>query len=159
MENWFGFVHLTVVFTVVGPLNFMLPPNNLPLSQFTLNPCKAQMSSDLLRLVVTELWAGDYTGCCVSFQKVSQWCEAGIYLLASQAVDKCQSREGVDIALHDIEAFLGTAEEYQLSSSKEFYNQFELILPLDVKVMFLGYWEGGVGGPLPFASECPSGLY
>ncbi|XP_036782610.2 probable guanine nucleotide exchange factor MCF2L2 isoform X1 [Manis pentadactyla] len=65
--------------------------------------------------------------------KVSQWCEAGIYLLASQAVDKCQSREGVDIALHDIEAFLGTAEEYQLSSSKEFYNQFELMLPLDVK--------------------------
>ncbi|KAK2498825.1 hypothetical protein MC885_016406, partial [Smutsia gigantea] len=63
----------------------------------------------------------------------NQWCEAGIYLLASQAVDKCQSREGVDIALHDIEAFLGTAEEYQLSSSKEFYNQFELMLPLDVK--------------------------
>uniref|UniRef100_A0A452TLI6 MCF.2 cell line derived transforming sequence-like 2 n=1 Tax=Ursus maritimus TaxID=29073 RepID=A0A452TLI6_URSMA len=35
--------------------------------------------------------------------KVSQWCEAGIYLLASQAVDKCQSREGVDVALNDIE--------------------------------------------------------
>ncbi|XP_069885775.1 probable guanine nucleotide exchange factor MCF2L2 [Dipodomys merriami] len=65
--------------------------------------------------------------------KVSQWCEAGIYLLASQAVDKCQSREGVDVALHDIETFLGTAKEYQLLSPKEFYNQFESILTLDIK--------------------------
>ncbi|XP_058412236.1 probable guanine nucleotide exchange factor MCF2L2 isoform X3 [Diceros bicornis minor] len=65
--------------------------------------------------------------------KVSQWCEAGIYLLASQAVDKCQSREGVDIALNDIEAFLGTEKEYQLSSLKEFYNQFEMMLTLDIK--------------------------
>ncbi|XP_073929755.1 probable guanine nucleotide exchange factor MCF2L2 isoform X2 [Castor canadensis] len=66
--------------------------------------------------------------------KVSQWCEAGIYLLASQAVDKCQSREGVDVALNDIETFLGTAKEYQLLNPKEFHNQFESILTLDVKV-------------------------
>ncbi|XP_067594276.1 probable guanine nucleotide exchange factor MCF2L2 isoform X3 [Pseudorca crassidens] len=65
--------------------------------------------------------------------KVSQWCEEGIYLLASQAVDKCQSREGVDIALTDIETFLGTAKEYQLPSPNEFYNQYELMLTLDVK--------------------------
>ncbi|XP_057594063.1 probable guanine nucleotide exchange factor MCF2L2 isoform X1 [Hippopotamus amphibius kiboko] len=65
--------------------------------------------------------------------KVSQWCEAGIYLLASQAVDKCQSREGVDIALNDIETFLGTAKEYQLPSPKEFYSQYELMLTLDIK--------------------------
>ncbi|XP_077924643.1 putative guanine nucleotide exchange factor MCF2L2 isoform X3 [Halichoerus grypus] len=65
--------------------------------------------------------------------KVSQWCEAGIYLLASQAVDKCQSREGVDVALNDIEAFLSTAKEYQLPSHMEFYSQFELILTIDVK--------------------------
>ncbi|XP_075859723.1 putative guanine nucleotide exchange factor MCF2L2 isoform X1 [Microcebus murinus] len=65
--------------------------------------------------------------------KVSQWCEAGIYLLASQAVDKCQSREGVDTALNDIETFLGTVKEYQLPCPKEFYNQFELILTQDVE--------------------------
>ncbi|XP_006869899.1 PREDICTED: probable guanine nucleotide exchange factor MCF2L2 [Chrysochloris asiatica] len=65
--------------------------------------------------------------------KVSQWCEAGIYLLASQAVDKCQSREGVDIAMNDIKTFLSTAQEYQLPNLKEFYNQFELILTLDIK--------------------------
>ncbi|XP_004464670.2 probable guanine nucleotide exchange factor MCF2L2 isoform X4 [Dasypus novemcinctus] len=65
--------------------------------------------------------------------KISRWCEAGIYLLASQAVDKCQSREGVDVALNDIDMFLSTAKEYQLPSPKELYNQFELILSLDVK--------------------------
>ncbi|XP_061270592.1 probable guanine nucleotide exchange factor MCF2L2 isoform X1 [Bos javanicus] len=65
--------------------------------------------------------------------KVSQWCEAGVYLLASQAVDKYQSREGIDIALNDIETFLGTAKEYQLPSSKDFYNQYELMLTLDIK--------------------------
>nr|KAF6475178.1 hypothetical protein HJG63_013094 [Rousettus aegyptiacus] len=77
--------------------------------------------------------------------KVSHWCEAGIYLLASQAVDKCQSREGVDVALNDIEAFLDTAKEYQLPSPKEFYNQFELMLTLDVKVMLPGYFDFVVG--------------
>ena len=65
--------------------------------------------------------------------------------MASQAVDKCQSREGVDIALNDIEAFLGTAKEYQLPSSKEFYQQFELILTADVEVMLMGYFHPVVG--------------
>lgn len=65
--------------------------------------------------------------------KVSQWCEAGIYLLASQAVDKCQSREGIDVALNDIKTFLASAREYQLLSPKEFHNQFESLLTLDTK--------------------------
>ncbi|XP_012589020.1 PREDICTED: probable guanine nucleotide exchange factor MCF2L2 isoform X2 [Condylura cristata] len=65
--------------------------------------------------------------------KVSQWCEAGIYLLAFQAIDKCQSREGVDTALNDIETFLGTAKDYQLPNPRDFYNQFELILTVEVK--------------------------
>ena len=75
--------------------------------------------------------------------------------MASQAVDKCQSREGVDIALNDIETFLGTAKEYQLPSSKDFYNQYELMLTLDINVMFLSYfdlWLGkGCGGTLHVA--------
>lgn len=61
--------------------------------------------------------------------------------MASQAVDKYQSREGVDVALTDIEAFLDTAKEYQLPSPKEIYNQFELILTPDVKVMLVGYFH------------------
>ncbi|XP_042195148.1 guanine nucleotide exchange factor DBS isoform X3 [Callorhinchus milii] len=58
--------------------------------------------------------------------KVSQWCEAGIYLLASQAVDKCQSQEGAEAALQDIENFLETASDHQLTKLNEFYQQFEL---------------------------------
>ncbi|XP_059711682.1 probable guanine nucleotide exchange factor MCF2L2 isoform X1 [Haemorhous mexicanus] len=65
--------------------------------------------------------------------KASQWCEAGIYLLASQAVDKCQSQEGAETALVEIEKFLVTAKEHQLSSLKEFYNQFDMILTPEIK--------------------------
>ncbi|XP_074768741.1 putative guanine nucleotide exchange factor MCF2L2 isoform X7 [Athene noctua] len=65
--------------------------------------------------------------------KASQWCEAGIYLLASQAVDKCQSQEGAETALVEIEKFLVTAKEHQLSNPKEFYNQFDMILTSEIK--------------------------
>ncbi|NWR63778.1 MCF2L factor, partial [Bucorvus abyssinicus] len=65
--------------------------------------------------------------------KASQWCEAGIYLLASQAVDKCQSQEGAETALVEIEKFLVTAKEHQLSNPKEFYNQFDTILTPEIK--------------------------
>ncbi|NXU42620.1 MCF2L factor, partial [Drymodes brunneopygia] len=65
--------------------------------------------------------------------KASQWCEAGIYLLASQAVDKCQSQEGAETALGEIEKFLVTAKEHQLSNPKEFYNQFDMILTPEIK--------------------------
>ncbi|NXG96212.1 MCF2L factor, partial [Loxia leucoptera] len=65
--------------------------------------------------------------------KASQWCEAGIYLLASQAVDKCQSQEGAETALVEIEKFLVTAKEHQLSNLKEFYNQFDMILTPEIK--------------------------
>ncbi|NWI53018.1 MCF2L factor, partial [Calyptomena viridis] len=65
--------------------------------------------------------------------KANQWCEAGIYLLASQAVDKCQSQEGAETALVEIEKFLVTAKEHQLSNPKEFYNQFDMILTPEIK--------------------------
>uniref|UniRef100_A0A4W6FYH8 MCF.2 cell line derived transforming sequence-like 2 n=1 Tax=Lates calcarifer TaxID=8187 RepID=A0A4W6FYH8_LATCA len=42
---------------------------------------------------------------------IEKWCESGIYLLASQAVDKCQTQEGAESALTDIEHFLESAEK------------------------------------------------
>uniref|UniRef100_A0A8C3GF95 MCF.2 cell line derived transforming sequence-like 2 n=1 Tax=Cairina moschata TaxID=8855 RepID=A0A8C3GF95_CAIMO len=63
--------------------------------------------------------------------KASKWCEAGIYLLASQAVDKCQSQEGAETALVEIEKFLATAKEHQLSNPKEILQKLE-----DVQEMF-----------------------
>uniref|UniRef100_A0A8C8LVA8 MCF.2 cell line derived transforming sequence-like 2 n=1 Tax=Oncorhynchus tshawytscha TaxID=74940 RepID=A0A8C8LVA8_ONCTS len=62
------------------------------------------------------------------------WCESGVYLLASQAVDKCQSQDGAEAALQDIEKFLETAKENQLSDLKNIHNQYELVLNAEVKV-------------------------
>ncbi|XP_069069212.1 probable guanine nucleotide exchange factor MCF2L2 isoform X3 [Pleurodeles waltl] len=65
--------------------------------------------------------------------KANEWCEAGIYLLASQAVDKCQSQEGAETALRDIEKFRGSAKEHPLSNPIDFYNQFDVILTAEIK--------------------------
>ncbi|XP_038672406.1 guanine nucleotide exchange factor DBS isoform X2 [Scyliorhinus canicula] len=62
-----------------------------------------------------------------------EWCETGIYLLASQAVDKCQSQEGAEAALQDIEKFLETAKDYKVTNPKEFFQQFDLFLTSEVK--------------------------
>ncbi|XP_035271632.1 guanine nucleotide exchange factor DBS isoform X2 [Anguilla anguilla] len=65
--------------------------------------------------------------------KVNQWCESGVYLLASQAVDKCQSQEGAESALQDIEKFLESADDQQLSSLKDLCNQYDIILTAELK--------------------------
>ncbi|XP_029939715.1 guanine nucleotide exchange factor DBS isoform X3 [Salarias fasciatus] len=69
----------------------------------------------------------------IGIDKVNQWCESGIYLLASQAVDKCQSQEGAESALTDIERFLESAEQNQLTELKNLHNQYELVLSEDLK--------------------------
>ncbi|XP_017573320.1 guanine nucleotide exchange factor DBS isoform X4 [Pygocentrus nattereri] len=60
--------------------------------------------------------------------KINHWCESGVYLLASQAVDKCQSQEGAEAALQDIERYMETAKEQQLNQLRDLYNQHEIIL-------------------------------
>ncbi|XP_069053915.1 guanine nucleotide exchange factor DBS isoform X2 [Lepisosteus oculatus] len=65
--------------------------------------------------------------------KVRQWCDSGVYLLASQQVDKCQSQEGAEAALNDIEAFLETAKESDVGGLKDLHNQHEIILTPAVK--------------------------
>lgn len=65
---------------------------------------------------------------------MNQWCESGIYLLASQAVDKCQSQEGAESALTDIERFLESAEKNQLTELRNLHNQFEVVLSEEIKV-------------------------
>uniref|UniRef100_A0A671USF2 Guanine nucleotide exchange factor DBS-like n=1 Tax=Sparus aurata TaxID=8175 RepID=A0A671USF2_SPAAU len=69
----------------------------------------------------------------VGIDKVNQWCESGIYLLASQAVDKCQSQDGAESALTDIERFLESAEKNQLTELKNLHNQYEVVLSEDIK--------------------------
>ncbi|XP_029355491.1 guanine nucleotide exchange factor DBS isoform X4 [Echeneis naucrates] len=70
-------------------------------------------------------------------EKVNQWCESGIYLLASQAVDKCQSQEGAELALTDIEQFLESAEMNQLTELRNLHNQYEVVLSEDIKASVL----------------------
>lgn len=69
-----------------------------------------------------------------SLVQVNQWCESGIYLLASQAVDKCQSQEGAESALTDIENFLESAEKNQLTELRNLHNQYEIALSEELKV-------------------------
>ncbi|XP_018551871.2 LOW QUALITY PROTEIN: guanine nucleotide exchange factor DBS [Lates calcarifer] len=70
-------------------------------------------------------------------EKVNQWCESGIYLLASQAVDKCQTQEGAESALTDIEHFLESAEKSQLTELRNLHNQYEVVLSEDIKISVL----------------------
>ncbi|XP_078266321.1 guanine nucleotide exchange factor DBS isoform X2 [Rhinoraja longicauda] len=65
--------------------------------------------------------------------RAKEWCEAGIYLLASQAVDKCQSQEGAEAALQDIEGFLETTAHHKLTNPEEFHKQFELFLTSEIR--------------------------
>ncbi|XP_069753200.1 guanine nucleotide exchange factor DBS [Narcine bancroftii] len=69
----------------------------------------------------------------MQLDSAKEWCEKGIYLLASQAVDKCQSQEGAEAALQDIEGFLETAAHHKLTNPKEFCRQFELFLTSEIK--------------------------
>uniref|UniRef100_A0AAY4EBF4 MCF.2 cell line derived transforming sequence-like 2 n=1 Tax=Denticeps clupeoides TaxID=299321 RepID=A0AAY4EBF4_9TELE len=60
---------------------------------------------------------------------IEKWCESGVYLLASQALDKCQSQEGAESALQDIENFMEMAEKLELDTILS-------ILLADVQEMF-----------------------
>ncbi|XP_056269841.1 guanine nucleotide exchange factor DBS isoform X10 [Pseudoliparis swirei] len=73
----------------------------------------------------------------MGIDKVNQWCESGIYLLASQAVDKCQSQEGAESALTDIEHFLESAEKNQLTELRNLHNQYEVVLSEDIRANVL----------------------
>uniref|UniRef100_A0A8C2WF14 MCF.2 cell line derived transforming sequence like n=1 Tax=Cyclopterus lumpus TaxID=8103 RepID=A0A8C2WF14_CYCLU len=43
-----------------------------------------------------------------ALEKASRWCEKGIFLLASQPVDRCQSQDGAEAALQELERYLDT---------------------------------------------------
>ncbi|XP_058885144.1 guanine nucleotide exchange factor DBS isoform X6 [Acipenser ruthenus] len=63
-----------------------------------------------------------------SLEKAAQWCDEGIYLLASQPVDKCQSQDGAQSALQEIERFLEAAADNKLHDLDTITNDYESIL-------------------------------
>ncbi|XP_031680009.1 guanine nucleotide exchange factor DBS isoform X5 [Oncorhynchus kisutch] len=61
-------------------------------------------------------------------EKASRWCEEGIYLLASQPVDRCQSQDGAEAALQELEKYLDTAAQHQITDLKSIWRDYDSIL-------------------------------
>lgn len=60
--------------------------------------------------------------------------DAGIYLLASQPVDKCQSHEGAEVALQELERYLESAAQNQLSDLATIWGEYEAVLNQQLRV-------------------------
>ncbi|XP_076839378.1 guanine nucleotide exchange factor DBS isoform X4 [Brachyhypopomus gauderio] len=63
-----------------------------------------------------------------SLEKATRWCDEGIYLLASQPVDKCQSQDGAESALQEIERYLDTANQHKLIDVNGIWRDYESVL-------------------------------
>ncbi|XP_054018815.1 guanine nucleotide exchange factor DBS isoform X2 [Dryobates pubescens] len=66
-------------------------------------------------------------------EKSMKWCDEGIYLLASQPVDKCQSQDGAESALQEIEKFLDTGAGNKIKELSKIYREYAHILSEDLK--------------------------
>ncbi|XP_052561798.1 guanine nucleotide exchange factor DBS isoform X9 [Tympanuchus pallidicinctus] len=66
-------------------------------------------------------------------EKSMKWCDEGIYLLASQPVDKCQSQDGAESALQEIEKFLDTGAGNKIKELKKVFREYAHILNEDLK--------------------------
>ncbi|XP_025051892.1 guanine nucleotide exchange factor DBS isoform X2 [Alligator sinensis] len=65
-------------------------------------------------------------------EKSMKWCDEGIYLLASQPVDKCQSQDGAESALREIEKFLDTGADNRIEELNKICKEYETILNQDL---------------------------
>ncbi|XP_027008301.2 guanine nucleotide exchange factor DBS isoform X2 [Tachysurus fulvidraco] len=66
-------------------------------------------------------------------QSVCKWCDDGIYMLASQQLDKCQSQEGAESALQELEGYVETGKELQQWDMCVFCRQYESVLNKELK--------------------------
>lgn len=66
--------------------------------------------------------------------QATKWCDDGIYLLASQPVDKCQSQDGAESALQEIERYLETANQHKLTDLNGIWRDYESVLTQDLRV-------------------------
>uniref|UniRef100_A0A8C6Z1B4 MCF.2 cell line derived transforming sequence n=1 Tax=Nothoprocta perdicaria TaxID=30464 RepID=A0A8C6Z1B4_NOTPE len=67
-------------------------------------------------------------------QQALQCCDEGAYLLANQPMDKCQSKEGAQKALQDIERFLESSSPYLNHDAQALHYDFESVLTPELKV-------------------------
>ncbi|XP_069376638.1 guanine nucleotide exchange factor DBS isoform X5 [Paralichthys olivaceus] len=68
-----------------------------------------------------------------ALEKASQWCEEGIFLLASQPVDRCQSQDGAEAALQELERYLDTAPLHTLADRSAICCQYESVLTTQLR--------------------------
>ncbi|KAK2839993.1 hypothetical protein Q5P01_013733 [Channa striata] len=61
-------------------------------------------------------------------ERASKWVDDGIYLLASQPVDKCQSHEGAELALQELERYMDNAGQNQLTDLSTIWTEYEAVL-------------------------------
>ncbi|XP_028447597.1 guanine nucleotide exchange factor DBS isoform X2 [Perca flavescens] len=61
-------------------------------------------------------------------ERASKWVDDGIYLLASQPVDKCQSHEGAELALKELERYLDNSGQNQLTDLSTIWRDYEAVL-------------------------------
>ncbi|KYO32790.1 hypothetical protein Y1Q_0009380 [Alligator mississippiensis] len=66
-------------------------------------------------------------------QQALQCCDEGAYLLANQQMDKCQSKEGAQKALQDVEKFLESSSPYLNFDPQTLHYDFESILTSELK--------------------------
>ncbi|XP_072268344.1 guanine nucleotide exchange factor DBS isoform X5 [Pyxicephalus adspersus] len=66
-------------------------------------------------------------------EKTMEWCDEGIYLLASQPVDKFQSQDGAESALQEIERFLESGTENIIKDLPIVLGQYEAILTAELQ--------------------------
>lgn len=66
--------------------------------------------------------------------QASHWCEEGIFLLANQPVDRCQSQEGAEAALQELERYLDTAPLHILTDRNTICCQYEATLTAQLGV-------------------------
>ncbi|XP_073412955.1 guanine nucleotide exchange factor DBS isoform X3 [Dendrobates tinctorius] len=66
-------------------------------------------------------------------EKTMEWCDEGIYLLASQPVDKFQSQDGAESALQEIEKFFESGTENSIKDLPTVLTQYEAILTLELQ--------------------------
>ncbi|XP_063734012.1 guanine nucleotide exchange factor DBS [Eleginops maclovinus] len=68
-----------------------------------------------------------------ALEKASRWCEEGIFLLASQPVDRCQSQDGAEAALQELERYLDTGSLHTLSDRSAICCQYEAVITTQLR--------------------------
>jgi hypothetical protein len=68
--------------------------------------------------------------------QANRWCARGVDLLASQQIEKCStSPELAEQSLLEIQQYMASAEEFKLSSPKEFRSLFQDSITAETKAL------------------------